>query len=800
MKLTDKQSIDGLLQEMTLHEKLLLLTGDSMFTTKGFEKYGIPKTTWLDGGTGFNTLQMTMEVALQTGLEVNNRTLNPEEMTNPMGPINDCMMYAGPLMQPMDPVTMTPETQHFMQKFGEKMATAAPNQDMIGCYPPGMLLGATWDPEAPYACGEALGREASAFNLDVLLGTPNVNLHRDPRNGRLFEGYSEDPYLVAALAPSFVKGIQESGIAANVKHYAANNSETDRMGIDEIISERAMQELYLPGFKACIKAGCKTIMSAYNKINGVQCAHNSWLLDDVLRKDWGFKGVVVSDWGAVFDRVEGLKNGNDLTMPGPREIAVLERAVESGEIPMEMIDKSARRMLELILELPAMKGKKHCEINTNHSFAAAYKAAVHGITLLKNDGILPLSKGKKISFYGERSRKITASGAGSAEVATNLTTNLFDEAVKILGAENVAFETVSADTDVIIVTVGANGQEGQDRLNMEMEPADEISLQKAIAEANGKPVIMLLNTAAPVEIADVERQMNAILCLYFPGMAGGKAAIDIIFGDAEPSGRLPLSWPRAYIDCPTALTFPGEQMRLNYGEELYVGYRYYDAKGIKPLYHFGHGLSYTTFRLSNLRAPANFNYENDDDVTVLVDVKNNGNRAGYEVIQLYVHDDTSTLRRPFKELKAFKKVFLQPGEEATVDLKLDKDSFAFYDAVLKRWVVEPGTFTLLVGESSETMLLNTSLNITGYNVYGLSEKTGVGAIAANPVAIEIISKNVPDFDLQMTLGMTIVFLPAMKFSESWSMFAPYFNSDEEMAVAYEKICADFAQANREGRC
>ena len=793
-QLKDKTSIDSILAEMTLEEKLLLLTGESMFFTKKFKKYGIPKSCWLDGGTGFNTMQMTIEAAIQAEMKVKGDSYDPNGADNTMGAgIPEGFLTLNAMTEAEK---MTPEEQKFTQAFMESSSQLLPDQNTVGCFPPGMLLGATWDPEAVYACGEALGREFSAYGVDVMLGSPNVNLHRDPRNGRLFEGYSEDPCLTSKLAPNYVKGVQDTGVIASVKHFAANNQETDRMSVNEIIPIRALYELYLPGFRACVQeGGCKTVMSAYNSINGIPCSHNPWLLKEVLRDDWGFEGVTVCDWGGVYDRVEGMKNGTNLTMPGPRAIGMLTEAVKKGVLSIETIDQSARRFLELLLEMPVMKGKKYTAVDTAYSFAAAYKAACEGITLLKNDGILPLSKDSGVTFFGSRSKHLVASGAGSAEVATTLVTQLYDEAEKKLGYGKVWYEEITPDTDVVFVTVGSNGQEGSDRPDMKMEIEDAVILKQAIEAAKKatKPVVLLLNTSTPVEIADIIDDVAAILCLYLPGMAGGKAGVDVLFGDAEPAGRLPLSWPRHYIDTPTAINFPGENQKVIYGEGLYVGYRYYDEKKIEPLFPFGYGLSYTQFSFSDLLVPESFVYDQQPAVSISVKVRNDGNRTGSQVVQLYLHDEKSTLIKPYKALKAFQKVYLEPGEEKKVMLTLTKEDFAAYDDGRKEWTVEPGMFKILIGTSAKDIILEAPLRVRGYNPYGVSMDTAIGEIIANQVTMKILERYIPGLDMQETFGPLLVLMKSTPFKEVWPALSSYFATEAERERALENIDKAFQE-------
>lgn len=796
-QLRDKESISAIISEMTLEEKLTLLTGDTTFRGGKNEGHGIPAPLFLDGGTGFNSKQMRLET-LFNAYESIVSPCDPEKFTEPLAAFGLSTALAAKTAQMEG---MDEDTKKIKEYSARKMAEIKPVDAELGCFPPGMLLGATMNPEVVRRCGEAVGREASACHVDVLLGTPNVNLHRDPLNGRLFEGYSEDPCVVSELAPYFAEGVQAAGVVANVKHFAANNQETDRMGVNEIISERALRELYLPGFKACVEKGCKTVMSAYNKINGIPCAQNSWLLKDVLREEWGFEGFVMSDWGAVYDRVGGQQSGNDVTMPGPREIGSLIRAVEEGRLKTEDVDKACENYLKILLEMPVMKGVQYPQIDSAYSMKAAYEAACEGITLLKNTGVLPLKRDSHVSFYGNKSKKFVECGTGSAAVITEASTNLYDSACAVVGGERIRYQTVTDQTDVVVVTVGVSGGEGADRQNMDMDQADRHMLEEAIADAKriGKPVVLILNISGPIELMEYIEDADAVLCVYLPGMAGGKAAADILFGIKNPSGKLPLTFPKYYRDTPTYFNFPGEYQEVNYGEGIYVGYRYYDKKKIEPLFPFGHGLSYTTFELSDLCVPKTA-FSQSDTVEVSLKIRNTGVYAGAEVVQLYICDPESKLDRPVKELKKFRKVYVNPGETKEILFTLTKEELGCYDTKLGRFVTEPGEFKILIGTSSRNIVMEASMEAECPSPYELSGKTEIVNIAANPKAMEVIHRYLPEMDLKETAGVYIVFLPFMPFEEVWKRcIAPEIadKTEETPEKIYEKIMADFKQTGRD---
>lgn len=742
-KLVNEASIPELLKEMSVKEKVDLLTGKSVFSSPEMPQYGIPSILYLDGATGVNLMQylgelMGMIMTTDAEEEKEEKKEESSESNNESGSSFMGLVSYATNHNPL-PDEMPQETKQMIEKIRALIDSVRPQGEEPGCFPPGMLLGATWKPELIYKVGEAVAREAQAYGVDVLLGTPNTNIHRDPRNGRLFESFSEDPFLSSKMAPEFSKGVQDQGMVADVKHFAANNQETLRQGINEHISERALREIYLPGFEAAVKEGkVGTVMSAYNSINGKPCAQNEWLLTEVLKKEWGFEGQVVSDWGAVYDQVEALKAGNDMDMPGPRGKAALYKAVEDGVISEERLNDAVARTLRMILKTPKFKGRTYTVIDNELSRNAAYNAAVEGITLLKNDGILPLAKGTKVALIGKLSERFMESGAGSAQVDTNKFTSLLTEVRT--KTSDVLYGEIAKETDTVIITVGSAGQEGSDRPGMDFDAEEKAMLKAAVTQAkeNGKKIVLMLNVAGPVDLMDYVDDVNAIICLFFPGMEGARATADILFGDANPSGKLPLTFPKHYRDCPTSKNFPGEFGEVTYGEGIYVGYRYYDYKGIEPLYPFGYGLSYTNFEMTDIQVSQQ-EYDNNskEPLRVTVTVKNTGTMAGKEVVQLYVRDEKSTLDKPEKELKAFAKVELQPGEEKCVELELLPKSFASYDTAMHQWTAEPGVYTLLAGNSSANICLSTQMMLKGKNPYCLSLNSSIGAIAANQEALAI---------------------------------------------------------------
>lgn len=748
-QLTDLASIEQILQEMTLAEKARLVTGGSPFHSEAMPEYGIPAIFMLDSCGGINSLEFAGDLSYRK------TAADAEAAGTPID--RETLRDMGGLLIGFSALQKAAAEK---AKNGE-ISTPPEN----GCYPTGILLGATWNPEAVEACGRALAREMGSKGIDMILG-PNINIQRDPRCGRLAESFSEDPYLVSILAPAMVKGIQDEGLLACPKHFAANNQETDRMIVDAEVSERALREIYLPGFRACVEGGCKTVMSAYNKVNGTSCSMHRRLLTEILRGEWGFTGFVVSDWGGTYDQVTAVAAGNDLTMPGPRGIGCIIQAVEEGRLPEAALDSCIRNFLHVVLDTPVMKGKRPA-FDTKEAMDAAELVAKEGIVLLQNDGALPIPTSAGVAFYGKRSKVLTACSGGSGDVLTSLKSNPYDRAVEIVGKEHVCYESCMEDTRYWIVTVGADAKEGADRTHLHMDADDRAALDAAICEArehDGK-VIVACNTAGPIDFSEYADKVSAVVCCFFPGMQGGKATADVLFGLVNPSGKLPLTWPMHDYDCPAYKNFPGENKRVLYGEGVYVGYRWYDARHIAPLYPFGHGLSYTSFALSPLIMPDEVNVD-EQPLSVTVHIKNTGSMTGSEVVQVYVNDVESKFDKPYKALRGFQKVRLEPGEETDVTITLTKEDFGGYCPEQERFVTEPGAFDILVGNSASSILRQKRVTVRCKNPFGLTEKSGIGQVCANPAAVALIN-SVIGADILAVADVALNFAPDKPWKEIW---------------------------------
>ncbi len=602
------------------------------------------------------------------------------------------------------------------------------------CFPPAATIASSWDPGLLHSVGEALAREARAYGVSVILG-PGVNMKRSPLCGRNFEYLSEDPYLAGELAVGMVDGIQSLGVGTSVKHYAANNQEDDRLRVDARVDERTLREIYLPAFETVVRRSQPwTVMCSYNKVNGLSASANPWLLDTVLRGEFGFAGLVVSDWGAVYDRVAAVKAGTDLEMPpNARSPQRVVAAVESGEIATEVLDARVRAVLELVRKgSHVLDLDEQADHDAHHELAR--RAAGESIVLLRNEGsLLPLAPGTRLAVIGEFARTPRYQGAGSSQVTPTRLDSALDalgEAFEVSFAPGYPLEgsptedadpaellaeaaRVAAEADVCVVLVGLPGShesEGFDRTHMDL-PAEQLAVLAAVAEANPAIVTVLVN-GSTVVLGDVLARSRAVVEAWLGGQAGGSALADVLTGAVNPSGRLAETIPHRLQDSPSYLNFPGDSQVVYYGEGLFIGYRGYDAADLDVAFPFGFGLSYTTFSLSDLLVETTGSVAGGDlAATVRVRVTNTGERPGAEVVQVYVRDAECSVARPVRELKGFAKVALEPGESREVEVTLDQRAFSYWSVRLGRWVVEAGEFVIEVGRHSRDLPLAESVAI-----------------------------------------------------------------------------------------
>ena len=710
-QVTDKEKvqmekrIEKLIKKMTLEEKVGLLHGNSKFYVAGVERLGIPEWSLSDGPHGVRA-------------EINRHDWAYAGWTN----------------------------------------------DSASYFPTGTAFAAAWNPELAYRRGEVLGEEARWRKKDVLLG-PGVNIIRSPLCGRNFEYMSEDPYMNSVLAVAYIKGLQSRDVACSVKHFAVNNQETNRTTVDVECSERALREIYLPAFKAAVQeGGALTVMAAYNKFRGEFCAENNYLVRKILRNEWGFDGVYVTDWGAAHSTVPSMEAGLDLEMGTLIDkyedwyyANPLIEAVKSGKIPMSLVDEKVGDVLRVMIKTNVLDPKKRFgpgSMNTKEHQQATYDAAAEAIVLLKNqNNLLPLdfSSIKSLAVIGDNATRKHSNGGLSSEIkAVYEVTPL--EALRAKWGDKVdirfaqGYEKLSTfvegsnngqssgtfssktqesdallkeavevarTSDVALLVCGLNHDydtESFDRLNMDI-PYGQVELIQEVVKANPRTIVVMI-AGSPLNMAAVDICSPAIVWAWFNGMEGGNALVDVLSGKVNPSGKMPFTTPVSLDQSPAhALgNFPGRDLRVNYEEDILVGYRWFDTKGLPVVYPFGYGLSYTTFDYSNLNTDKE-TYDQADTIQATFTLTNTGDREGAEVAQLYVSDPVCSVMRPVKELKGFKKVFLKPGESRRITLDIPVSSLAFYSEAQSQFVVEPGEFILQLGASASDIKQKISVEV-----------------------------------------------------------------------------------------
>ena len=710
-QVTDKEKvqmekrIEKLIKKMTLEEKVGLLHGNSKFYVAGVERLGIPEWSLSDGPHGVRA-------------EINRHDWAYAGWTN----------------------------------------------DSASNFPTGTAFAAAWNPELAYRRGEVLGEEARWRKKDVLLG-PGVNIIRSPLCGRNFEYMSEDPYMNSVLAVAYIKGLQSRDVACSVKHFAVNNQETNRTTVDVECSERALREIYLPAFKAAVQeGGALTVMAAYNKFRGEFCAENNYLVRKILRNEWGFDGVYVTDWGAAHSTVPSMEAGLDLEMGTLIDkyedwyyANPLIEAVKSGKVPMSLVDEKVGDVLRVMIKTNVLDPKKRFgpgSMNTKEHQQATYDAAAEAIVLLKNqNNLLPLdfSSIKSLAVIGDNATRKHSNGGLSSEIkAVYEVTPLgalrakwgdkvdirFAQGYEKLstfvegsnnGQSSGTFSSktqesdallkeaveVARTSDVALLVCGLNHDydtESFDRLNMDI-PYGQVELIQEVVKANPRTIVVMI-AGSPLNMAAVDICSPAIVWAWFNGMEGGNALVDVLSGKVNPSGKMPFTTPVSLDQSPAhALgNFPGRDLKVNYEEDILVGYRWFDTKGLPVVYPFGYGLSYTTFDYSNLNTDKE-TYDQADTIQATFTLTNTGDREGAEVAQLYVSDPVCSVMRPVKELKGFKKVFLKPGESRRITLDIPVSSLAFYSEAQSQFVVEPGEFILQLGASASDIKQKISVEV-----------------------------------------------------------------------------------------
>ena len=627
------------------------------------------------------------------------------------------------------------------------------------CFPPAAGMACSWNPELVERVGEAMGEECIQEQVAVILG-PGVNIKRNPLGGRCFEYWSEDPYLAGHTAVGIVKGVQSKGVGTSLKHFAANNQETDRLRISATISPRAMREIYLPAFEYIVKTAQPwTVMCSYNKINGVFSSQNRWLLTDVLRGEWGFKGIVMSDWGAVSDRVAALNAGLNLEMPPSNTDSQIVAAAKDGRIPATQLDEMAQGMIDLVAKARPAMSRDGYRYDVDAHNEVACQAAVESMVLLKNeDATLPVAKGAKIAVIGEFARTPRYQGAGSSLInPTKLTSFLdaleergvaadfapgftLDDAAQDPALTEQAV-TAAEQADVVLLFLGlpaAYESEGFDRTTLDI-PAKQVEVLEAVAAANPNVAVVLSNGS--VVSLPWRGRAKAILETWLLGQAGGAALADVIFGDEAPSGKLAQTIIDDVNDDPSAMNWPGEEGHVDYGEGVFVGYRYYDTFRKQVTYPFGYGLSYATFDVHDAIVAKT----GPRTAEVTVTVTNTSDVAGAETVQVYVAPPKAKVARPVHELKGFAKVALEPGESKNVTIALDDRAFAYWSERFDDWHVEGGTYTVEVGVSSRDIVSRIDVEIDDDGkIMNLDEWSTFGEWLDDPIGAPILQHVLDD--------------------------------------------------------
>ena len=618
------------------------------------------------------------------------------------------------------PEVMVSDGPHGLRKQAAEADHLGLNESIKAvCFPTACATACSFDRELLEKMGETLGDECQAEDVSVILG-PAVNIKRSPLCGRNFEYFSEDPYLASQMAAAHIKGVQSKNVGTSIKHFAANNQEYRRMSCSSEIDERTFREIYLGAFETAIKeAKPDTVMCSYNKINGEFASENHRLLTEILRDEWGYEGYVMSDWGAVNDRVKGLKAGLELEMPGGNGSTDKEivEAVKNGTLDEEILDTAVERILNIVFKFADNRQEGKFDREEDHKLAG--KIAAESMVLLKNEGILPLkAQGQKIAFIGKFAEKPRFQGGGSSHINSFKVTSALD-AVK----------------EVAEVTYAQGYDVKEDKI-------DEALLAEAVQTAKEaqvqENVVVVLHNGSPIEMPWAD-EVKGILEAYLCGEAVGQAEVDLLFGKANPCGKLAETIPYQLSDNPSYLFFPGDGRTVEYREGVFVGYRYYDTKEMPVRYPFGYGLSYTTFEYSDLQLSAE-EIRDTDTLTVSLKVKNTGNMAGKEIVQLYVADKTGAVSRPVKELKNFVKVELQPGEEKIVQMQLDKRSFAWYNTQIQDWYAATGKYEILVAASSRDIRLAKAVNVVSTTELPIhvTMNTTISELLENPKTKPII--------------------------------------------------------------
>jgi len=667
-------SIDEVVSQMNIKEKAAICIGGSAWCTALIRRLGIPEIVMTDGPHGVRRVENV------------NETQNVASLTQSI------------------PAT---------------------------CFPTASAVASSWDTQLIKEVGESIAEECIAQGVDIVLG-PGNNMKRTPLCGRNFEYFSEDPYLGGYLSAAFINGVQSKGVGATLKHYIANNQEYKRLTMSSEVDERTLREIYLRAFEIAIKEGKPwAVMCSYNKLNGTYCSENHELLTEILRDEWEYDGFVMSDWGAIHDRVESLKAGVDLEMPGPQKHSFkqLMLAIRNEELDEEILDRAVKRILKVIfMAREVEKGNEDFDIDLHHNLAR--RVAGDSMVLLKNErNILPIKDHEYIAIIGNSAKNPRIQGGGSSQVTSTKLDTPYEEIKKLAKGSTFLYEDgysmdgeannelidramdIARLADIVLLFIALPPYkefESYDRSDINLLE-NQIELIKSVAAVQPN-IVVVLNNGAPISMGEWINDVPGVIQTWLMGQGGGKAIADILFGNVNPSGKLAETFPAKLSDIPSYINYPGENNKVIYGEGIFIGYRYYDKKDIEVQFPFGYGLSYTNFEYSNLSVSSD-EFRDVDGLNVSIDITNTGEVLGKEVVQLYVGDKECSLIRPVKELKGFEKIELEPNETKTVNFELDMRDFAYYDPKYKEWVTEDGEIEIMIGKSSKEICANRKINL-----------------------------------------------------------------------------------------
>lgn len=760
-----------MLKKMTVAEKARLLCGTKFCSFGGIETSAglIPEVQIQDGGTGINFEHLSFHSRIDKDNLL--KQYSKDEASHVIHHFYEKGVF-------------TQHEQELREYLNKELIDHRDGLDCApGCYPPGILLGASWNPKVVADTGKALGMEAAVYHVGVLLGTPNVNILREPRNGRFFEGYSEDPLLAKTLAPEMCKGVESTGVAANVKHFACNNLELNRTVINELVSTRALREIYFPGFEACSKVS-STLMSAYVSLNGKHCHENAWLLNDVLRGEWNFQGATVTDWGACKERAgDAVGCGQDLFMPGPFDPADIVKAVEEGRLSEKDLNQAVLRILELINKVSEVHAPSGLTAAQYKKFGdkAAYQAAAEGIVMLKNEKCLPLKQNAKVVFFGPE--RFQDFGHGSAEVCTDRLLTLSGELRKNLGDSKVLTNDWESyrkgATALVIETI--DSCEGSDRPDFKLNKKTISTIKKLAKERGRGKIVLILNVPGPVELDGLENEVDAIFAVFYPGMMGAKAMADILTGKVNPSGALPCTFPVSYKDSPAYLCYP-DNLTCMYGEGIYVGYRGYQKAETQVLFPFGYGLSYSKFALSDFGVS-----RKGEKISVSCKIKNSSKFDGKAVVQVYASKCTPKTPRAKYELVGFTKPLIKAGGQSDVKVSFAKQELSYFDEEYNKFLVEAGKYNLFISiKGCEALIPCGSIYIAdGSEELKCGPTWNLRQISEVPTLTEALRKDCEKLNIPYeTFRANAFYVPSLKLVELFKDATEKMTEFKKAAEAY----------------